>query len=290
MIEFLCPNEHKIRCPDDKAGLPARCPKCGVTFRIPDLEELSLGDSAAEDSDEQVPAAPAAPSQNQEPSEHPLEPAKHALEPTAGSPWASGPERQIEFLCPNGHHLHGPASLQGRAGECPECRSRFRIPVIDEPELAPEPLHEPELAGEAASLPQDGADLTSGLHSDHTAIGAVEPLDFLQLRDDPDHGANPLVGSALPDGLSSVTIAHPLATLFAELWAARDGGSRVEVHLQSGSVLTPDGFVRSHSMQDYAVLVTKDADGRSTATVTPWSSVSRIVICGLKEVPGEVVR
>jgi hypothetical protein len=41
-------------------------------------------------------------------------------------------ETQIEFLCPNGHRLHGPASLQGKPGECPECGSRFHIPTYDE--------------------------------------------------------------------------------------------------------------------------------------------------------------
>jgi hypothetical protein len=40
-------------------------------------------------------------------------------------------ESQIEFLCPNGHKLHGPASLQGKPGECPECGSRFHIPTYD---------------------------------------------------------------------------------------------------------------------------------------------------------------
>ena len=35
MIEFLCPNNHKIRCPDDQAGRAAKCPKCGVKFLIP---------------------------------------------------------------------------------------------------------------------------------------------------------------------------------------------------------------------------------------------------------------
>ncbi len=50
----------------------------------------------------------------------------------ADRPPSAVKEPQIEFLCPNGHHLHGPASLQGRPGECPECGSRFRIPVVDE--------------------------------------------------------------------------------------------------------------------------------------------------------------
>ena len=35
MIEFLCPNNHKIRCSDDRAGHEAKCPKCGVKFLIP---------------------------------------------------------------------------------------------------------------------------------------------------------------------------------------------------------------------------------------------------------------
>lgn len=35
VIEFLCPNNHRIRCPDDQAGHAAKCPKCGVKFLIP---------------------------------------------------------------------------------------------------------------------------------------------------------------------------------------------------------------------------------------------------------------
>jgi len=35
VIEFLCPNNHKIRCSDDQAGQKAKCPKCGVKFIIP---------------------------------------------------------------------------------------------------------------------------------------------------------------------------------------------------------------------------------------------------------------
>ncbi|MGA2798509.1 MAG: hypothetical protein ABSE63_13085 [Thermoguttaceae bacterium] len=35
MIEFLCPNNHKIRCSDDREGHEAKCPKCGVKFLIP---------------------------------------------------------------------------------------------------------------------------------------------------------------------------------------------------------------------------------------------------------------
>jgi hypothetical protein len=35
VIEFLCPNNHRIKCTDDQAGRAAKCPKCGVKFIIP---------------------------------------------------------------------------------------------------------------------------------------------------------------------------------------------------------------------------------------------------------------
>ena len=50
MIEFLCPNNHKIRCSDDRAGHEAKCPKCGVKFLIPSngsSEKSAVHESAA---------------------------------------------------------------------------------------------------------------------------------------------------------------------------------------------------------------------------------------------------
>ena len=116
VIDFLCPNGHRIRCPADQAGQVAKCPRCGVKFRVPSAEETETDESNQTGSDvssaELVSGAPGGSSDSQ-PRVPPREP-------------------QIEFLCPNGHHLHGPASLQGRPGACPECGSRFRIPVVDE--------------------------------------------------------------------------------------------------------------------------------------------------------------
>ncbi len=34
-MEFLCPNGHKIHCPNEQAGRAAKCPRCGVKFLIP---------------------------------------------------------------------------------------------------------------------------------------------------------------------------------------------------------------------------------------------------------------
>ena len=278
MIEFLCPNEHKIRCPDEKAGRQAKCPKCGVSFRIPTPEELTIGASTIANSvaDEVANVSTPAPA----PGGSGLRQSPPA---DAQADSANAKERQIEFLCPNGHHLHGPATLQGRAGECPECGSRFRIPVVDEPEVSPEQLLEPQLATEAEFPLEDEISFPSDVRSGHSAAVDAEPLEFLQILDAP----SAIVGSAGAGGAAS---SHPLAELFIELWAARDESSRVEVHLESGSVLVPDGYLKSHSMRDYAVLVTKDPDGRSTATIVPWKSIARIIMRALKDVPGEVVR
>jgi len=289
MIEFFCPNEHKIRCAEEMVGRPAKCPKCGVSFRVPNLDELSLGASASADADEQAGnAAATAPPAARGPQEGP-------------SPAAEVLERQIEFLCPNGHHLHGPASLQGRAGECPECGSRFRIPVVDEPEAPheplPEPQSEPQSADEADIPLEEETALDPHVRSAQvSAGGTAEPPAFLQVHDEPllaeasDPGAAPGAVLGLSSEGDSGTHEHPLAALFAELWAARDESSRVEVHLETGSILVPDGYLKSRSMHGYAVLVTKDPDGRWTMTVVPWNSVSKIILRALKEVPGDVVR
>jgi hypothetical protein len=281
MIEFLCPEGHKIRCPEEKAGRSAKCPKCGVGFRIPTLEDLGLA----------APPEPATPDIMEEVVD---EPAAHSPQGGSGKRSGSSPlapkDEQIEFLCPNGHHLHGPKSLQGKAGECPECGSRFRIPIIDEPE--PEPISEPELHGGPEARGEDEITLESASHLTGTSsVDVGEALDFLQVLEGGSSPAAQAAGVASgPDrpGAPGPAI-HSLSLLFAEFWASRDEGSRVEVHLESGSVLVPDAYVKSHSQHDYAVLVTKDPDGASTVTVVPWSSISRIIMRALKQVPGEVV-
>jgi hypothetical protein len=279
-IEFLCPEGHKIRCPAEKAGRPAKCPKCGVGFRIPTLDELGVTESPAD-----------GPALTPEISQEPAAPSS----PGGSGKRPAAKEQQIEFLCPNGHHLHGPASLQGKAGECPECGSRFRIPIIDEPE--PETLTEPELQDGLGELADDEIILESSPRLvEPEEVQSEEPLEFLQVLEDSRSGRTPSLGAS--GGLggsksgqrSAKPALHPLAALFIEMWAARDEGSRVEVHLESGSVILPDGYVNSHSRHDYAVFVTKDPDGCSTVTLLPWSSISRIIMRALKQVPGEVVR
>ena len=123
MIEFLCPNGHKIRCQAAQAGRAAKCPRCGVKFRVPDADHRPAD-------------ARATPTRA---CRSPISPIRASPANASATAAGSAKEPDFEFLCPNGHRLHGPANLQGRPGECPECGSRFRIPTYEDIPAEEEP-------------------------------------------------------------------------------------------------------------------------------------------------------
>lgn len=268
MVEFLCPNGHKIHCPDEQAGRAAKCPRCGVKFRIPELSDLTPTQTRHSDSNISAPEL--------------TDSNGSSTSLSSGHPQDLSTEQSIEFLCPRGHHLHGPASLQGRPGECPECGSRFRIPTLDDaPPAAP--------IDEEISL--EGAETRQG-----RAVEDVSPqhvVDFSRpsepSRGQPSPGdSSPSV--SLPPGflLNQGAASHPLADLFTKLWAAKGDGSRVEIHLSTGGILLPDDFARTLSQQHHAVFVTRDPDNSYTLTVVPWDGVTRVILRGVQQVPGEM--
>jgi len=269
MIEFLCPNGHKIHCPEERAGLAAKCPRCGVPFRIPTLEEA---------------AAAAAP-----PAEDSL-PGEEANRLAIQSPAAGGQSRseapkepQLEFLCPQGHHLHGPASLQGKPGECPECGARFRIPTLADIEAQP-------LAGEEIRLEETEA--APGQAAAGAAGGLGEPAGHevpTAARAQPSVSDSSVPLDLPPEAILSPPGTHPMAELFARFWAARAEGGRVEVHLATGGVLLPDAYIETPSQPGHAVLVSREPDGSHTVTLVPWESVVRVILRGIRQVPGQIV-
>jgi hypothetical protein len=244
-IQFLCPSGHKISCPDEQAGRAAKCPKCGVKFRIPDLSELEMSDS---DSDVSPPE----------------------LESAVGA-GAAAAEGQIEFLCPNGHRLHGPASLQGRPGQCPECGSKFRIPSYDE---VPE---EEASDQQQISVGPVGGGTDSGLTLEEVAIegkaGGAEELDL--------EGPEAAEGGAPSDAAGMPR----LARLIAQLWAKKAQGARVELRLTDGKSIAPDCFSEALSRGRHGVFAVKEPDGTYTLMVVAWESVARVVVRGVKELP-----
>ncbi|HEY2882730.1 MAG TPA: hypothetical protein VGJ15_09860 [Pirellulales bacterium] len=112
-MEFICPNGHRIVCPEDRAGRDAKCPKCGVAMRIPTIN----GATAA-----RINAGAA----GESPSDSTTSQLRAENTPAAGA------ENNLVFLCPNGHRLNSPARLQGQPGRCPHCGAKFLIPTLAE--------------------------------------------------------------------------------------------------------------------------------------------------------------
>jgi len=263
-IQFLCPNGHQIRCPDEQAGRAAKCPKCGVKFRIPELSELEVSES---DSDVSPPE----------------------LENTEGGA-TRAPTEEIEFLCPNGHRLHGPATLQGRPGQCPECGSKFRIPSYDE--VPDEEEEESEQQQISVGRMDGGVD--SGLHLEEVAVQekAVE-----ESAAEEEAAGGPILQEVV-DGARDSDIWKPLgpeaapaadgpglSAVLAELWSEKAQGAVVELHLSDGETIAPDRFSETLSGGRHGVFAVQDPDGTHTVVVVAWDSVARVLVRGVKELP-----
>jgi len=284
VIEFLCPNNHKIRCSEEQAGKPAKCPRCGVKFLIPGEAQAGPGSSAGDTSVT---------------SPGPTEAAGLRLAGSSSGGAASSAhprnkpkEPQIEFLCPNGHHLHGPASLQGHPGECPECGSRFRIPNYDElPTETPveEEISLDGLDNAPTAEPEAGpSDMPAGsllpprvVHRESSAVPPrpAEPATLPLVEPEPISVPTPATRAVPPP-----PTVHALAELFGILWAARSDGAKVEVHLTGGEVLVPDAFASHLSRQNHGVFAMKAPEGTYTLIAVPWDAVQRVVVAGVKEV------
>ena len=261
VIEFLCPSGHRISCPADQAGRAAKCPRRGVRFRVPGADEAGTSESTGSDPD----VSPAELSDS----------GVGGPSPSGSQP--GGKERQIEFLCPNGHHLHGPASLQGRPGACPECGSRFRIPIMDEAEEE----------GEPEQLDIDDLDDSDGQET--IAAEAEEADEALTESEDLDageygmtfgyepcaarrgwSGARAAPACAWSAGAASAFLArpsatiamlHPLAEILVRLWAAKGESAKVELQLTGGETVSPDRFAKQLSRGSHGVFASKAADG-----------------------------
>jgi hypothetical protein len=264
-IEFLCPNGHRIRCQAENAGRAAQCPRCRVKFRVPESAELDL--PAASDSD----------------------PGYLGLDFTDSGIAAPGPaapdsatpgEAEIEFLCPSGHHLHGPASLQGKPGECPECGARFRIPGHDE--VSAEEKTGPAIDLDPASIGQD------------FDVGGVDLLGIEKTR--PPQlgngraavGERPTPATISPPVSDAGKTAPTIAGLFARLWNMRREGTSVELRLRDGATILPDQYFKELSQPSHALFAVKESDGSTSLVAVAWESVDRATLRGLSQLPSEL--
>lgn len=232
MIEFLCPNGHKIRCQAAHAGRAAKCPRCGVKFCVPELTDQNRSHVADSEASGALPNF-----------------ADSGVGGMADSRPAAPPPASatFEFLCPNGHRLHGPASLQGRPGQCPECGSRFRIPTYED--VPPDEEIEQDIGrgrpGDEES--QIGAAATQGSGTERTTSAVFARL-----------------WKTRPEG----------ATVELRL---RSG----EI------VLLKEFLAKAAEETEHGVFAVPEADATVSLVVIPWTAIDRMTIRGLSEMPSE---
>jgi DNA-directed RNA polymerase subunit RPC12/RpoP len=239
MIEFLCPNGHKIRCQAAQAGRAAKCPRCGVKFRVPDAPDDSLPKTG--DSDPII-----------SPPDFTDSGISGERAPNTGS---ATREPDFEFLCPNGHRLHGPASLQGRPGECPDCGSRFRIPTYE------------DIPAEEETEQKIGRGRAGGREGSEIGTRATQPA----------------------AAVNHATTAEATGAMFVRLWKMRPEGATVELRLRSGETIAPDQFLaRASEDCGQGVFTTVEPDKTISLLVVPWAAIDRMTLRGLSEVPKEM--
>jgi len=267
-LTFTCPKGHPISCNEDFSGKPAKCPQCNVKFVVP-----PPGQKRAD----------------------PL-PKKEKAAATAGSGTAAeqtpaASEDEIVFLCPNGHKLNGPARLQGKPGQCPECGAKFRIPSYDDnSDATADNVEEDDeiLVGEVVG---DDAVFDAGDLEEIEIVDDVEvaefpddEYDYSYSDSDMPEDAAPVVDfvPTLPDFSEGH---HALSGIFQLLWEQRHYGGTVEMQLAEGELLNPDFFSPELSQATHGVFATKGKDGAYTIISVPWDSVLRVTLRKTEELP-----
>ena len=176
---------------------------------------------------------------------------------------------QIVFLCPNGHKLNGPASLQGRPGKCPHCGAKFLIPDYSQDEDEDDDEIDSELEHELMG-DDDGPQANAKAAS---ASGTELPFDLDELRS--------LTGAAptyRDDG-------HAMARLFSQLWRDKGLNGIVEIYIKGGGVVAPHWFAPRHSDESFGMFGMQDVDGSYSLAVVKWEAIERIAVRNLEDFP-----
>ncbi|MHB8861108.1 MAG: hypothetical protein ACYC6N_01805 [Pirellulaceae bacterium] len=247
MIKFRCPQGHPLAAPANRAGKSGQCPRCQRRFVVPAAtapEHAEAIISAADTSDEQ------------------------GHWPADGGATDSAPAKFM-FLCPNGHKLFGPPTLQGRPGQCPHCNARFLIPDVREESAADSPGEDEDMfpfpVGDLSDLSPDA-----------------------QLNDESESGTGPKPSSVMvPEGPPPppMVSCHPWAQIMRRVRTETGGAGQLEVQLSDGTLLIAESFSAELSQHEHGVFAMHAEDLTSSVVVVPWDHVTRITIKHLCNLP-----
>ena len=197
------------------------------------------------------------------------------------------PSRQaggvISFHCTNGHHIKVAARLAGKRGACTKCGVDVVIPAApaalppSPPPAVKAPAAPPPPARPPAPAARSGND-ASALDALFEAVGGParpEEENTIMMHAPPREWA-------APDADQPV---NPTARLVARLWAEREHGGIVELHVSGGSVILPEWYEPHWSSGSHGLFASQAADGSVTLTAVSWDSIQKIVVRQVEGLP-----
>jgi hypothetical protein len=224
---------------------------------------------------------------------------------------ADKPADKIEFKCPNGHRIVVGSQFAGKRGKCSKCGVDVQIPGAETAgsasPAAPGPDEPPTEADEPAPNTPDAATETPPdeapsppIDRDEQAASAAgtdsadePPADWGFVADGVEEGSavSPQEGD-LPaldsGGLFDEEGANPTAYLVARLWAERQHGGVIELHLAGGSVILPSYFDPAWSRGTHGLFGKEELDGSYTLTAVAWGTVEKVIVRQLMAVPPDM--
>jgi hypothetical protein len=265
MIKFLSPSGHPLTAPESLAGKAGKCPKCNTPFVVPQPTDAA-GQSAVGAAAVATTPATAVESDGGSGMGFPA-----PVTPAMGSGLGKAATGEVfVFLCPNGHKLNGPPSMKGKAGQCPHCGARFRIPTdeeMEEAETSAEDEQQSEMEGDPAG---DEPVAEGGFNLNRLLGGGGQPEQVEQGLPGPPPGA------------------AGLGYIVGRLWDQRTDQTELEIFLTEGEIVSPDYYSELLSTSDYGVFAIQEGDGSFAITVIPWSTVRRVGMRRLLDLSGDL--
>ena len=210
---------------------------------------------------------------------------------------------KIVFHCSNGHKLTVPAHYAGKRGKCdrPGCGVQVVIPVVEAAVEAPvaapviEPpvieVPEPSVETPAPAVPEPdetvavehAAEVEAASPWNFIATGETVPPVAVDIAADLAGGND--VRQAPAPVLPRQADEHPTSWLIARLWAEREHGGIVELHLVGGGVILPEWYESTWSRGSHGLFASQAADGSITLTAVAWDTIQKVVVRQVQGLP-----